>query len=431
PDRFQGRSVLGQVRGRSGERRKAEIFYEKDFRSEMKGRVVGRDLMGATGWAAGQDPDRCLLWVVRGFEWTQGSLVGLKPVPHKAREGEINHVGVFRTEDFTGTSLRPETGMPVSANLASLYRWLLTHDAKKIFCSFNHPSYGSSQFNNFEIPTGMERIVDYIRMIEVGSGSSIFYEGPEKLERYYRRALQRGWRLMPVIGADNPGKLTHQNARKRHTAVWVDNVRGQHPLFEHVRECCGFASEDEDAVAELWLSGVHDAMGFERRNPVMGQRDWLYCDVYPPTLNFRVYDQGKAEGWRQIKIVRVRQNQIDEFTVGRAEGKHVIEPSLDDICFYLKAEQLDGDMLLTAPIWVTNRQLLASGAVTNPWFGVLRWELHGIGLGERDGLPVISAIPPELRLRLSQMAIPEDWQLRVEWVRPTPRGDFHTTYAQH
>lgn len=50
PDRFQGQSVLGQVRG--GAPSKFEIFYEKDFRSEMKG-------------VPGQDPDRCLLWVVR------------------------------------------------------------------------------------------------------------------------------------------------------------------------------------------------------------------------------------------------------------------------------------------------------------------------------------------------------------------------------
>ncbi|MFY9484656.1 MAG: hypothetical protein WAP74_03510 [Patescibacteria group bacterium] len=375
-------------------------------------------------------PSYGLLWVVRGFEWTQGSLVDSKPVPHKAREGEINHVGVFRTEDFTGTSLRPETGMPVSSNLAALYRWLLMHDPNKVFCSFNHPSYGSSQFNDFAIPAGMEHIVDYFRMIEVGSGSSIFYEGPDKLERHYQKALQRGWRLMPAIGADNPGKLTYQNARKRHTAVWVDNVRGQHPFFDHVRECCGFASEDEDAVAELWFTGVHDAMGFDRRNPVMGQRDWLYCDVYPPTLNYRVYDQGKAEGWRQIKIVRVRQNQIDESTVGRIEGRLVIEPSFDDICFYLKAQQLDGDMLLTAPIWVTNRQLLVSGAVTHPWLGVLRWELHGIRQGERNGHPVMPPIQPELRLRASQLAIPEDWQLRIDWVKPTPNRDISAAYYQ-
>jgi len=50
PDRFQGRSVLGQARGKG--QSKPEIFYEKDFRSEMKS-------------IPGQDPDRCLLWVVR------------------------------------------------------------------------------------------------------------------------------------------------------------------------------------------------------------------------------------------------------------------------------------------------------------------------------------------------------------------------------
>lgn len=356
-----------------------------------------------------------LLWVVRGFEWTQGSLLDPKPIPHKAREGEINHVGVFRTEDFTGTSLRPETGMPVSADLASIYGWLLKHDPNKVFCSFNHPSYGSSQFNSFAIPAHMERIVDYFRMIEVGSGSSIFYEGPDKLERYYRSVLRQGWRLMPAIGADNPGKLTWQNARKRHTAVWVDNVRGQHPFFDHVRECCGFASEDEDAVAELWLGGVHDATGNDRRNPVMGQPDWLPCSFKPTVINYRVYDEGRAEGYSKVILVRVRNDEVREQTLGRILGSEPIVVDASDICCYLKAVQSDGDEIITAPIWVTHRQRVASVTGFNDWLGDIRLELHGVLVGTRGGRPVLTPAQPELHISTTRRQADPGWNLTVRW----------------
>ena len=55
PERFQGRSVLGQVLGRA-EDAKREVHFEYDFRQRY-----------ATN--AGSSPDECILWVLRDDHW--------------------------------------------------------------------------------------------------------------------------------------------------------------------------------------------------------------------------------------------------------------------------------------------------------------------------------------------------------------------------
>jgi len=59
PDRVQGTSVLGRVRGRKDARAKTEIYYEKDIRGEVKDLVP--------------DPDRRQFWLVRDerFKYVQ------------------------------------------------------------------------------------------------------------------------------------------------------------------------------------------------------------------------------------------------------------------------------------------------------------------------------------------------------------------------
>jgi arylsulfatase A-like enzyme len=52
PDRFQGKSLLGQLRGDPAARAKTEVYYEWDFRKAFR-----QD--------PHRDPDRCLLWSVR------------------------------------------------------------------------------------------------------------------------------------------------------------------------------------------------------------------------------------------------------------------------------------------------------------------------------------------------------------------------------
>ena len=79
PDRIQGKSLAGRVRG-SGEAGKAEIHYEKDFRS-----------------VPGVDPDKCLLWVVRDDDYKYVQFAGASFPPMlfdlKADPGELNNLG--------------------------------------------------------------------------------------------------------------------------------------------------------------------------------------------------------------------------------------------------------------------------------------------------------------------------------------------------
>lgn len=378
-----------------------------------------------------------LNWIARGFEWTQGSLVDLKSIPGKARKGLINHVGVFGTEDFTGTSVGQTTGMQTTPDLHSLYRWILAHQSGKMFCSFNHPGYGDNHFNDFEISAGVERLVDYFRLIEVGSGSSIFYEGIAELEKHYIKALQKGWRVMPAIGVDNPGKLTHPYARKRHTAYWLReiplSVGDIESLFKSVNSCFGYASEDADVVVEFWLSGVHNSIDYDsysdygdrRELGLMGKAGLYYCQVYPTTVHWQIYEEGKGEGWKEIKLVRVAKDRTVEQLLGRTLGTLELNPDSNDLCYYLKGVQLDGDRFISAPLWMIHRKKVAEGSGFDPWLGAIRWQMHSVAVDTKNGLPVLLPIQPQLRLTFARFNIPDDRELKVEWERPTRTGETY------
>ncbi|MBI5092332.1 MAG: sulfatase-like hydrolase/transferase [Candidatus Hydrogenedentes bacterium] len=81
PDRFQGKSVLGLVRGRADAQPKREIHFEFDFR-------------GHSQEFPGSDPDEWVLWVLRddeykyvqfGVEWMPPMLFDLKADPGEFR----------------------------------------------------------------------------------------------------------------------------------------------------------------------------------------------------------------------------------------------------------------------------------------------------------------------------------------------------------
>ena len=102
PDRFQGQSVLGLVRGRPGARARTEIHYEYDFRMLFKA-------------DAGQDPDRCLLWVVRddAFKYVQFAdermpplLYALKNDPGEQQNRAADPACALRVAEYAQRLLR-------------------------------------------------------------------------------------------------------------------------------------------------------------------------------------------------------------------------------------------------------------------------------------------------------------------------------------
>jgi len=391
--------------------------------------------------------------VIRGDEWTQGGMIQLKPVPHKAREGEINHIGVFGSTQFPGFSVSQaaaEAGIGViTPDLRSLYSWLLTQPAQSLMCSFNHPSYGSSQFNDFAIPPGMERLVDYFDLIEVGSGSAGFYEGISKLEPFAQRAWQKGWRAMPTMGVDNFGKLSYRYARKHHLALW--HLKRSRPftlfatvlddLTQAIKRRAGYASEDDDLTVKFWASVEHPDTGeVDLQYTPMGSA-CLPCYSDFPHFFWKVTET-KPEQWKRFELVALKHKTIEAYQVEFGQGRETsvgVTPSSETIGYYLRGEQLDGDRFMTSPVWIRHRSIVETQSSDHPYWGTLKLELGGVKLGGRPDTIVLANTRPFANFSWQKWLAPRGNPLILEFSyaegqgfrRVMKRERYYSDQAEH
>lgn len=79
-DRIQGRSVLGTIQDQAGAQKRHEIHFEFDFRGRFE-------------QLKGEDPERCLLWVVRDrdFKYVQFGLESMRPLLYDLRHDPGEH----------------------------------------------------------------------------------------------------------------------------------------------------------------------------------------------------------------------------------------------------------------------------------------------------------------------------------------------------
>jgi len=109
PDRFQGTSVLGRVRG-TGEG-KCEIHYEKDIRGEV------RDVV--------DDPDRALLWVVRDndYKYVQFADEAIPPLLFDLNADPC---------EFNNLADDPNHMATVLSYCQKLLRWRMKHEDQRM-----------------------------------------------------------------------------------------------------------------------------------------------------------------------------------------------------------------------------------------------------------------------------------------------------------
>jgi arylsulfatase A-like enzyme len=112
PDRFQGRSVIRQIRGIPGERVKGCIFSEFDFR----GRYIDSPEV---------DPDTCLLWVVRDdrFKYIQFAREDLPPLLFNLKEDP---------QELRNLAGEPDRMETLLTYCQKLLRWRMEHEDQRM-----------------------------------------------------------------------------------------------------------------------------------------------------------------------------------------------------------------------------------------------------------------------------------------------------------
>jgi len=288
---------------------------------------------------------------LRGFEWTSR---------------EEGHITVLNT----ATSVSRDD--PLYDGLDGFYPWLA--DQEGALAQFNHPFAGD--FDHFAYN---EAAAGRIYLLEVGNGSGAQYR---RFEEAYLRALGAGWHVGPANNGDTA--TPDWGADTPHRTGIVAPALTEAHLLDALRVRRIFATEDSNLALALRTEGAW--MG--ETLPTSGDLELtvIYRDADGEGAEAALYDRSLPLGTMTLSA--------DATWVTTVSG-------LPGHFYWARAEQADGDLAYTSPLWVAGQAPLervflnefcpaprdvdwdGSGEATSDdeWVELYNGEEHAVGLG--------------------------------------------------
>lgn len=202
---------------------------------------------------------------------------------------------------------------------------------------FNHPGLAYGEFNNFR---PYDPACDTcIQLLQVeGEGGESFYD-------YFLRALDAGWHVAPTVGQDNH----HGNwgsAGASRTGVLAKSL-SEDALYEAMACRRVYATQDSDLYIDYRLNG--NLMG-----SVMGLTEGLEASV--------LLDDPTDVGKYTVEVIGTGGIVLAS---GETAGGTLSLSVPDGWPYYfLRVTQSDGDVAVTAPVWVDDYQDMGIGEFT-------------------------------------------------------------------
>lgn len=246
--------------------------------------------------------------------------------------GGYGHINTFNTEGF-------ETRSNSKMNLQEYYNTLKTQPQS--LSQFNHPGKTFGDFNDFA--NYDEEIDKVINLLEVGNGEGeIGGSGYFPSYEYYTRALDKGWHLAPSNNQDNhKGKWGNSNTGR--TVIEASELTRE-SVYDAIREMRVYSTEDENLRVSYEVNG--NTMG-----SILEDTDNLNFEI-------NVEDIDEGDNIKKISVIgdggKVIES-IDNINSTNKEWKFSLDKSTSSY-YYVKVEEDDKDIAVTAPVWVGDRE---------------------------------------------------------------------------
>ena len=246
--------------------------------------------------------------------------------------GGYGHMNTFNTEGF-------ETRTNSKMNLQGYYNALKTQPQS--LSQFNHPGKTFGDFSDF---ANYDKEIDkVITLLEVGNGEGeIRSSGYFPSYEYYTRALDKGWHVAPSNNQDNH-KGKWGNANTGRTVIEASDL-SRESIYDAIRNMRVYATEDENLK-----------ISYEVNNNTMGT-------ILPKTNNLdfevNVEDIDSGDNIKKISIIgdggKVVKS-IDNVNSTNKKWEFSLDQSVSSY-YYVRVEQADKDIAVTAPVWVGERE---------------------------------------------------------------------------
>lgn len=285
--------------------------HSHSFENASKGSLSADGNAVSADWARGKAAAKAV---------TDGDFVGIFGFeiswPFDTRLG---HISTFNTPGWQTWQQKD------SNNLVGYYDLLAKNDS--YIGQFNHPDYNIGKFQRFDHCTAAYDQV--MHLIEVGSEGQTYYDA-------YSEALDKGWHLAPTNNQNNHDGRWGDDSPVR-TVILAEELTEQ-SLYDAIRHYRVYATEDSDLKIEYRMNGA--MMG-----TILGPTE-------ERTITVTLEDATDGTEGTTVEVISDGGTvSVKEVPCG-PDGMVVISAPSDYTYYYLRITQPDGDIAVTAPVWI-------------------------------------------------------------------------------
>ena len=263
--------------------------------------------------------------------------------------GGPGHINTFSTPGIVSRNNSTLNNKTADAGMKAYYALLSQAEGIDGISQLNHPG---TTFGNFTDFAYWDAVIDSrVHLVEVGNGEGqIGAGGYYPSYEQYTMALDKGWHLAPTNNQDNH-KGKWGNANDARDVVLTDDF-SEEGIYEAIRNYRVYATEDKNLEIGYSVNGM-----------LIGS----IIEEVPEVLNFDVtlFDPDSSDSISKVEVIvnsgKVAYTWSDPAQL--ATGVLTAELAPDYSYYYLRVTQGDGDIAVTAPVWVGEILKLGISAV--------------------------------------------------------------------
>ncbi len=252
--------------------------------------------------------------------------------------GGPGHINTFNTPGIVSRNNTTLNNKTADAGMQAYYALLSNENLADSISQFNHPG---TTFGNFADFGYYDPIIDTrMYLVEVGNGEgAIGAGGYYPSYEQYIMALDKGWHLAPTNNQDNH-KGKWGNANDARDVILTDDF-SEEGIYEAIRNYRVYATEDKNLEISYTLNGQ-----------MLGS----IIEEIPESavINVSVYDPDSSDSISKVEVVvnsgAVAYTWDDPTQLASGELNCTIPAEYS--YYFIRVTQGDGDIAVTAPVWV-------------------------------------------------------------------------------
>ncbi len=282
-------------------------------------------------------------------EANAGSLVALAGF-EMTWSGGPGHINTFNTPGIVSRNNTTLNNKTDYAGMRAYYALLSQQEGADSLSQFNHPGNTFGTFGDFAF---WDPVIDSrMYMVEAGNGEGqIGAGGYYPSYEYYTMALDKGWHLAPTNNQDNH-KGRWGNANDARDVILTDDFSEQ-GIYDALRAMRMYATEDKNLEIGYTVNGM-----------LLGSS----LTEVPEKLNIHVTvnDPDASDSISKVEVIvnsgKTAYTWDDPAVLATGDLSVTLDP--DYSYYYIRVTQGDGDLAVTAPVWVGETLKLGISDVT-------------------------------------------------------------------